>query len=65
MKTLRSFTLRTLVCLLLLSMILTACGQKNEKPDETTTGNTETTTDANNLTQSYVYSGCEIVITYR
>ena len=48
MKTLRSFTLRTLVCLLLLSMILTACGQKNEKPDETTTGNTETTTDADN-----------------
>lgn len=24
-----------------------------------------TTTDANNLTQSYVYSGCELVITYR
>ena len=24
-----------------------------------------TTTDANNLTQSYVYSGCELIITYR
>lgn len=24
-----------------------------------------TTTDANNLTQSYVYSGCELLITYR
>lgn len=24
-----------------------------------------TTTDANNLTQSYVYNGCELIITYR